>query len=186
MRFSPAAYRDEAGVMQRPMGSVRGTFASVWGAWHLYGDLQYDIAVVRLEDESFGDRAGYFGYTDNGGNGFAGWLQTDGYPGDKPFGTFIWQSAYIADANGRDFEFVMGDTLDVYPGQSGSPLWWRQAETGYTYVIAVVSYQWCAINPDRCTVRDQRGVCVKCPNPYGGNMACAINAVHYSAISNWR
>jgi len=105
---------------------------------------QYDYVVVVL-DRRIGDQTGWWGsrsYTDSW-DGQALWSHV-GYPGDLTSGNRpTYQSPFALDgrANQPDEHEAMLHRADVWPGQSGGPMfaWW----TGETFprVVSVQSWQ---------------------------------------------
>jgi V8-like Glu-specific endopeptidase len=69
---------------------------------------------------------------------FNGILNTAGYPGDKPWGTYWSTSCSVLDGNGADGQIV--NYCDIVGGQSGSPMFINHSGTSYN-VHGVVSYQ---------------------------------------------
>eukprot|EP00775_Hariotina_reticulata_P013157 gene13157-13287_t len=98
-----------------------GFWTSDWWLW--------DIAVVII-DKRLGDQTGALGYAWSP-DGVVGGLNTAGYPGDKPYGSFYRISAdacQVDDTNGSNV--LLEHKCDVYAGQSGSPMW--DAQVGQT------------------------------------------------------
>jgi len=99
----------------------------------------YDWALVFLDNNPFHGQIGpYLTVADATDSYFQKpglEIATAGFPGDKAFGS-MWT------ANTTDF-FVDSDylatTLDIFPGQSGSPIYTLDPDTGDGFIFSVVS-----------------------------------------------
>jgi V8-like Glu-specific endopeptidase len=90
----------------------------------------------------------------------------------------MWSSSCrVTDAKGTDTRFVT--TCDVYPGQSGSPVWFKPIDDSFE-LRAILTYESCRC----CTADGSEGACGCCTGRYNG--ANAINAMHYASIQAWK
>ncbi len=109
----------------------------------------YDYALIRLPDTRLGDAVG---------NMTMGILQTDslksatfnpvtaGYPTDKEIGT-QWttsEGAFVAVGDSH-----LRTEMDVYPGQSGSPVWRASDEA----IVGIMSFEVVAGSPGNYAIR---------------------------------
>lgn len=123
-----------------PYGQAVGTSwiaDSSWTAasnWTRNGpnDFSHDTSVISL-DRAIGDYTGWYGYVSGGSaSAYAGAsVTTTGYPGDKPNGTMWTETAAVDRSSATALDFT--NTLDVYPGQSGSPVFVNGS------IVAVIS-----------------------------------------------
>lgn len=132
-------------------------------------DWRYDVAVVQFPT-AIGSTVGYMGLT---WNLHTGYLNTAGYPGDKPSGTQWFTSRQETDL--WPFDKLFYTQVDVLPGQSGSPAWELRSDGG-RYIKGVVSHQSCtALTPDNRT-------CIGS----GYNGIVQFDSQHFSNILAWR
>lgn len=105
----------------QPFGSAStGALRSVRG-WTEGQNSDMDYGAILLpEDARFGDRLGWFGYTNRSDSELeSGVVNLSGYPGDKPSGTQWFQSMAISSHT----EFKITYMIDTFGGQSGAPVW---------------------------------------------------------------
>ncbi len=121
-------------------GEAAATYYRSYTGWTSSGDWDYDIAVVTL-DRNIGNYTGWMGYGYNDNNAFFQNLlmNTAGYPGDLTPTQYdqFYTSDRITTVNTLNLQ---SNLIDIYPGQSGSPVWYYDGTNRYTY--AVVSSEW--------------------------------------------
>jgi V8-like Glu-specific endopeptidase len=125
----------------------------------------YDLAVIQLSGTgtTLGSRTGWLGM--EWSSTFNGVLNTAGYPGDKPWGTYWWTSCSVQDNNGADGQIK--NYCDIYGGQSGSPMFVYRGGSSYN-VRGAVSYQ------------------VTSNNVPLYNMACEVTSSNMNTLLSWR
>jgi V8-like Glu-specific endopeptidase len=102
-----------------------------------------------------------------------GYLNTAGYPGDKPSGTQWFASRQETDL--WPFDKLFYSNIDVIPGQSGSPVWELRGD-GTRYIKGVVSHQACnQLTADNRT-------CIGS----GYNGLVQLDATHFRNVLAWR
>jgi glutamyl endopeptidase len=119
---------------ERPYGSVMAaSFRSVRG-WTQNQNRQYDYGAVLLpESRRLGEELGWFGYAVRSDDAlFNTWVNISGYPGDKPAGTQWFHAKEVAQVEER----VLTYTIDTAGGQSGAPVWIKQAD-GSRYGVGI-------------------------------------------------
>jgi len=118
----PAAAGDAA-----PFGHFLATEVTAFTGWTRDGDLDWDVALLRLEDAP-GDRAGWLGFSARSDAELVGTtVHTAGYPADLGQGRamFAATGAVVRTTAGQ---VLIRDTLDAAGGQSGSGLWLREGD----------------------------------------------------------
>ncbi|GIL38018.1 DUF4214 domain-containing protein [Roseiterribacter gracilis] len=117
-----------------PYGQAAGTKWVADSSWVAGGgsDFSHDTAVISI-DRPMGDYTGWYSYASGGAaNAYANaTVTTSGYPGDKPNATMWTETGVVDRSTATALDFTTA--LDVYPGQSGSPVF-----VGST-IVAVVS-----------------------------------------------
>jgi V8-like Glu-specific endopeptidase len=114
--------------------------------WTVNQDYRHDWAVLTL-DRNVGDYTGWMGRmtADPSNPVYTGILNTAGYPADKDCGTpgssglcmyFTWDNGDSADEHNHWY------WLDIYGGQSGSPVWVYYPSSGNRYILSVVAYEY--------------------------------------------
>ncbi|MGK7894423.1 MAG: serine protease, partial [Xenococcus sp. (in: cyanobacteria)] len=107
----------------------------------------YDLALITL-DRNIGDHIGYFGYDTNSYEGLN--VNSAGYPADLA-NSWTWEDGYhvpFEDTADVDLYKVFGPItdivgqtlryeLDTSGGQSGSPVWRYDQDSGNRYVVGV-------------------------------------------------
>ncbi|XZE55283.1 pre-peptidase C-terminal domain-containing protein [Planctomycetaceae bacterium SH139] len=113
-------------------GESSWQYVRTFTGWTQSGNWDWDIAVVTL-DRNLGDHTGWLGYgynTDN--NYYNNTARTSGYPGDLNNWT-DGMGQYTQTGNARSYNIsthlLRTDTMDVWPGQSGSSLWYTTSGT---------------------------------------------------------
>lgn len=124
----------------------------------------YDLAVVQFADAQagYGKATGWLGM--EWVSSSRGVLNTAGYPGDKPSGTYWYTSCQVTDTNGNDGAIT--HSCDIFGGQSGSPVF--VTKNGNTYVRGVVSYE---VISGRTPIR---------------NVAAEVTSSLYNTLLGWR
>jgi len=121
-------------------GEARATYFRSYVGWTNSGDWNYDMAFVTL-DRNIGNYTGWMGYGWNNDNNFFQNLlmNTAGYPGDlTPNELDMYHVAdQITTVNTLNLQ---SNRIDIWPGQSGSPVWYFDGTNRYMY--ATVSSQW--------------------------------------------
>jgi V8-like Glu-specific endopeptidase len=117
-----------------PFGRVEVIRRSALPAWVERGDESADIAVLGL-NSMVGDETGFMQISMPSAsfvNGLA--LLSAGYPADLNH-----DFQYFAPGPGLGVEngFLL-EQIDTEPGQSGSPIWYEDAETGQPRLIAIL------------------------------------------------
>jgi V8-like Glu-specific endopeptidase len=141
--FSPGQDGDAiGGSYQRseyqPFGQAVGAQYWSFTGWTDFGDWNYDMAWVQL-DRNMGDYTGWYGYGWNSDDAYYNnTATTSGYPGDlTPTQYDMWTQAGNARTYGITADQLQTNTMDVYPGQSGSGVYYDGQ-----IVHAVISSQW--------------------------------------------
>ncbi len=119
-------------------GEANWTYVRSYVAWTQSDDWDFDLAVVTL-DRRLGNFTGWFGYgyTTDSNYYSSNTATTAGYPADRTPSVYdMWTDSgntvnYAITTN----QFRTTD-LDIWPGQSGSPVWFNGPSTH-----GVVSYQ---------------------------------------------
>ncbi|GIL41410.1 DUF4214 domain-containing protein [Roseiterribacter gracilis] len=106
--------------------------------WVTGQNFLHDIAVITL-DRNVGDLVGWYDYTAGGTDAqYTGkQIATVGFPGDKPYGTEWIGIAQVDQSTQSTLNFT--STLDVFGGQSGSPVFTRAADGSPRSIIGVIS-----------------------------------------------
>jgi V8-like Glu-specific endopeptidase len=135
-------YPSRDGALQ-PFGAANGTKITVDPKW-ISGSVQipaadftHDIALVNL-DRNLGDLVGWFGYASGGtvDQYTNSQVITAGYPGDKPYATQWRASSTVDSSTATTLDFTR--SLDIFNGQSGSPVFVGDETRGLT-IVGVVS-----------------------------------------------
>ncbi len=122
----------------RPYGSQLGTsFRSVTG-WTTDANVEYDYGAIILPNGNLGNTVGWFGFAALGDSELQNlFVNTSGYPGDKPFGTQWFNGGNITQVAARRL-FYMHDT---FGGQSGSCVW--RFQSGLRHAVGIHAYGGC-------------------------------------------
>jgi V8-like Glu-specific endopeptidase len=118
----------------RPFGSVMAhSFRSVRG-WTEKQAREYDYGAILLPaSRRLGDEVGWFGYAVRAQSALSSAVvNISGYPGDKPPGTQWFHSKELAEVEER----VLTYSADTAGGQSGAPVWIKQAD-GSRYGVGI-------------------------------------------------
>lgn len=118
-------------------GEANWTFARSYVEWTQNDNWDWDVAVVTL-DRRIGNFTGWYGYGYNSDNNFySGHTAfTAGYPGDlTPSAYDMWTDTGNAVNYGVTSNQLRTTDIDIWPGQSGSPIAYSQVAHG------VVSHQ---------------------------------------------
>lgn len=104
--------------------------------WVEYDDHRFDLALIVL-DHSIGEKTGYMNVSAQPDSFFVNrLLNTAGYPAETKPGNVL----YFTSGNSLDVQDgLIRDLLDSEPGQSGSPLWFYQADPVERYVVGVLT-----------------------------------------------
>ena len=119
---------------ERPFGSVMAaSFRSVRG-WTQNRNRHYDYGAILLpEGRRLGEELGWFGYAARSDDALSNtWVNLSGYPKDKPTGTQWFHAKEVAQVEER----VLTYTIDTAGGQSGAPVWIKQAD-GSRYGVGI-------------------------------------------------
>jgi V8-like Glu-specific endopeptidase len=121
---------------QRPFGIAWATRQTTTAQWVRSRDFDHDLAVLTL-DRNLGKLTGWFDVEDRPHRADPRTLSvtTAGYPADRGGTVLYTSSGMIQSAQAHQFSF----TLDVSPGQSGSPLWSTDSRTGRRAIHGVIS-----------------------------------------------
>ncbi len=122
----------------RPFGSQVGTsFRSVSG-WTSSGNPEYDYGAIVLPNNSLGNTVGWFGFANLSDAQLHNlFVNTAGYPGDKPFGTLWFNAGSITQVTGRRLYYM----IDTAGGQSGSAVW--RYLNGQRHAVGIHGYGGC-------------------------------------------
>lgn len=124
-----------AGILE-PFGKSHVIESFVFDEWAYQTDYNYDIGIARVADP-IGEMTGTFGYavsTDQEIEAL-GILNTAGYPGDKD-NQQMWKADGPISAI---FDAIICHECDTHQGQSGSPVFTYNQETGEYQIRAVHS-----------------------------------------------
>ncbi|MBW3540885.1 MAG: trypsin-like serine protease, partial [Planctomycetes bacterium] len=136
----------------RPFGEASWRTARSYTGWtqgpqdSTDAAFDHDWAVITL-DRNIGLFTGWLGYEWWSGNSIYNGLglNTAGYPGDLGGGNDMYRAFGPTDsATANQIHFT--GSLDIWPGQSGSPLWRFVSSTGDRFVNGIVSHQSSANN----------------------------------------
>jgi glutamyl endopeptidase len=130
----------------RPYGSQVGTsFRSVTG-WTQDGKPEFDYGAIILPNCNLGNTVGWFGFanlSDASLNNM--YVNTSGYPADKPYGTQWFNGGQITNVQERKIYYM----IDTIGGQSGSPVW--RFLNGERHAVGVHAYGGCPNSATRIT-----------------------------------
>ncbi len=106
----------------RYYGLADWTQIRAYNGWVVSSDFDWDMALITL-DRPVGFSTGWLGRESFPNNStYTGMnLNTAGYPADKPASTMWW--AYGPTSFATNNQLFYNGTLDIFPGQSGSPMW---------------------------------------------------------------
>ena len=128
---------------QQWFGEAHWVSAAAFTGWTGGGDdsRDWDLALITL-DRNVGNYTGWLGYSYNNDDDFYnGMAQTAGYPTDlTPSQNDMWYTSGNARSYGITAQQLLSNTIDIYPGQSGSPVYYDQGAQGLI-AHGVVSYQ---------------------------------------------
>jgi V8-like Glu-specific endopeptidase len=127
----------ENGPNVQPYGAALGTRWVAAPGWISGGSFSFDNAVISL-DRAIGDTAGWYNYVSGASaDAYAGAaVSTAGYPGDKGYATMWSEHGTVDLSTAHTLDFT--SNLDVYYGQSGSPIFITGSD-GHPSIIGVVS-----------------------------------------------
>ncbi len=122
----------------RPFGSQVGTsFRSVSG-WTSSANPEYDYGAIILPNGDLGNRVGWFGFAVLDDASLQNlFVNTAGYPGDKPFGTIWYNAGNITQVTSRRLFYM----IDTAGGQSGSAVW--RLQSGVRHAVGIHGYGGC-------------------------------------------
>jgi glutamyl endopeptidase len=127
---------------ETPFGTCDAVGGVVPEDWIQHRSKENDYGVYRL-DCSVGRQTGTLGFKVTGGDGAQMPVQLTGYPNDKQ-GRTMWSGVgkvTSSSAKGMYFD------ADMWPGQSGGPIWDYKDVTCYDCVVAINSCEFTA--PER-------------------------------------
>lgn len=130
----------------RPYGSQVGTsFRSVSG-WTQDGKPEFDYGAIILPNCDLGNTVGWFGFANLADDSLNNlYVNTSGYPGDKPSGTQWFNGGRISSVEEKKIYYM----IDTMGGQSGSPVW--RLLNGERHAIGVHAYGGCPNSATRIT-----------------------------------
>ena len=130
----------------RPYGSQVGTsFRSVNG-WIQDGKPEFDYGAIILPNCNLGNTVGWFGFANLSDDSLKNlFVNTSGYPGDKPYGTQWFNGGQVTDVQERKIYYM----IDTIGGQSGSPVW--RYLNGQRHAVGVHAYGGCPNSATRIT-----------------------------------
>jgi len=118
-----------------PFGYDAATNFDVHRNWKDNGNHEYDIGVIWL-DKPIGTNLGWFGYAACADTQLQNLLiNNSGYPADKPLGTQWFNAGRLQSIKTRTLSYG----LDTEPGQSGSPIFYYDAQMR-RIVVAIHAY----------------------------------------------
>jgi V8-like Glu-specific endopeptidase len=121
-------------------GEADWQYVRTFSGWTGSGDWDWDLAIVTL-DRNIGDYVGWLGYGWNSSNSFFNnsSFTTSGYPGDLNNST-LGYGQYTQTGNPRTYgittDLLRTNTMDVWPGQSGSSVWGGGTTNPLSYGVA--------------------------------------------------
>jgi V8-like Glu-specific endopeptidase len=121
---------------QEPFGRASSVRTISQSGWVESDDNRYDLALIVL-DKPLGVQAGYMRIGAEPDSFFVDRnLNTAGYPAETKPGNVMYHTsgASMDVQNG-----LIRDTLDSEPGQSGSPIWYYQADTQSRDLVGVLT-----------------------------------------------
>ena len=130
----------------RPYGAQVGTaFRSVTG-WTQDSKPEFDYGAIILPNCDLGNRVGWFGFAHlNNASLNNLFVNTAGYPGDKPLGTMWFNAGSISRVEDLKIYYM----VDTMGGQSGSPVW--RFLNGERHAVGVHAYGGCPNSATRIT-----------------------------------
>jgi glutamyl endopeptidase len=124
---------------QTPFGICSVDSWVVPDEWVKNHDIQFDYGVYRLGCTA-GKQTGTLNFKVTGGDLTGKTLQLSGYPGDKPGRTMWTGFGQVTSASAKGLNY----NIDMWPGQSGSPIWDNNDPKCPYCVVAVNSSQFAA------------------------------------------
>ncbi len=121
---------------QLPFGACAVESQIVPDAWVRSRDLQYDYGVLRLGCTA-GLQTGTLGFKATSGDWMGKTLRLSGYPGDKPGRTMWTALGQVTSSSAKGLYY----DIDMWPGQSGSPVWDTSDPSCPYCVVAINSSQ---------------------------------------------
>jgi glutamyl endopeptidase len=130
----------------RPFGSQVGTaFRSVTG-WTQSANPEFDYGAIILPNGNLGNAVGWFGFASLSDASLQNlFVNTSGYPGDKPFGTQWFNAGTVTTVTARRLNYM----IDTFGGQSGSAVWRLQG--GVRHAVGIHGYGGCPNKAVRIT-----------------------------------
>jgi V8-like Glu-specific endopeptidase len=121
-----------------PFGSMTGTsFRSVSG-WTVSGNPDFDYGAIILPSASLGNAVGWFGFANLSDASLQNlFVNTAGYPGDKPSGTQWYGAGNVSQVTARRLFYM----IDTFGGQSGSAVW--RLQNGLRHAVGIHGYGGC-------------------------------------------
>jgi V8-like Glu-specific endopeptidase len=102
--------------------------------WTQNGDFDYDFGVIALSTTNTYKGWMSFGWTSSLSSGW--WINVNGYPGDKSYGTQWHSDNTLSDVETLTFRDT---SLDLYPGNSGSASYSYWSDTNTRIIYGIVS-----------------------------------------------
>lgn len=123
-------------------GEARAVYYRTYTGWTANGNWDWDVALLTL-DRNIGTTVGWLGYGWNSSNSFfdSPTMSTAGYPGDLTPSDFDQWELNNGDPTSYNIttHLLRSNTMDVWPGQSGSSNWYGGDASPTSY--AVTSHQ---------------------------------------------
>jgi len=118
-----------------PFGQFTSERFVVSDRWRAANDPDYDYGLIYL-DQPIGDRLGWFGMAARSDAQLGDLiLNNAGYPNDKPTGTLWFNAGRATEIDERTIVY----SLDTAQGQSGSPIFYKDAQ-GNRSAVAIHAY----------------------------------------------
>jgi glutamyl endopeptidase len=128
-------YPGRNGAGSSPYGSCKATRLFSVTGWVKDGREEFDYGAIKLNC-NIGTTVGFYGFFWQLATLKGLPVITQGYPGDKTFGT-QWKSRDAVRANTVRQVFYRADTAG---GQSGSPVWYHRSSSCDTCAMAIHAY----------------------------------------------
>jgi len=138
--------------------------------WVENKNSDYDYALIILQENTNQGWMSFGWYT---GLGDGWWINIDGFPSDKAFGTMWHSFGAITDASGNTFDH----NADTFPGNSGSGVYLFIASSNFrrVYGVHTGAYDYFSVSfPD---IWNSHTVTT--------NLATRINEVRFKLICGW-
>ncbi|MBB3082465.1 trypsin-like serine peptidase [Geodermatophilus sabuli] len=130
----------------RPFGSQVGNSFRSTNGWVNNTDPEYDYGAIVLPTADLGNTVGFFGFAALSDASYQNlFVNTSGYPGDKPFGTQWFNAGTVTQATQRRLSYM----IDTFGGQSGSAVW--RLLNNQRHVVGIHGYGGCPNKAVRVT-----------------------------------